>query len=34
LVNDFIDQVESMTRKTPDNPSAYFPHGNSIDREE
>lgn len=34
LVNDFIDKVESMTRRTTDNPTAYFPHGNSIDREE
>lgn len=34
LVYDFIDKVESMTRKTADNPTAYFPHGNSIDREE
>lgn len=34
LVLDFIDSVESMTRRTEDNPTAFFPHGNSIPREE
>lgn len=34
IINDFIDKVKSMSRTTADNHMAYFPHGNSIDREE
>lgn len=34
LLNDFIDQIRSMSRSTADNHMAHFPHGNSIDREE
>lgn len=34
LISDFVDKVKSMSRQTADNHMAYFPHGNSIDREE